>query len=373
MDPIFLAVVLSASAGALVFGVLHGAERYKQSSVQELRGLARKLGGRVRSGRSQAMPWMEVPGEPGLLQVKYLGERFQENSQPDTTISVELARHLPALVLSPEGARLRWLERSAGEDLELGEPDFDDAFLVRAEQSEVAHTLLIPEARVALLSILERAASDRVEVSVWRGLEGSSLRVKLGGWIRDAARLEGLVLDVRSAAAALLAGADRPWLAVAERWGLGPLRADGGCRALEGKVEGFAVRLRELNEKGAPRLVVHVSGTSLDDARIVHRDIARREGWDDVRDPLGNPVLDMLVAARVGDIERLRPLFQDQELTASLLEVVHARPGSELTHRGVRLVDSEPTVQGPAEAFASALDLARALRDGLARLERGEE
>ena len=371
MDPIISAGLLSLGAGGLVYAFLSGAQQHRERLDKRLRALARRHGGRVWQGRPTEMQGLDLVCDVGPLKVRFVSTDG-DDSGSRTDFSVETPRPLPALVLSPQGERSRWLEVAAGQDVQVGDRGFDDAFLVRAEDPTVARVSLAPEARQILLRLLGRAAAGELQLHVGgrRTGGGSSVRLRVEGWIFETPALEAFILDTGGLAAALVDAWDGPWLALARRLELGELEVgDSGQRCLAGELDGLTVRIREIVERGEVSTEIRVRGPAPRQLRVVHRDVARLEGWESARDLLGNPVLDMLVSARCSDLERVRTLFSDDELTACLLEVVHAHPGSELTERGVRLrIDEQPAV-GPGAALELALSLARALRAGMARLE----
>ncbi len=357
-------------AGALVYGIIRDAEKNKKRVQGELAGLAEKLGGRVRRGGLGSMPGLDLRSETGRLEVRFVNTDGDE-SRPATTVVVSTPRKLPSLALATQGERPRWLERLGGRDIEVGDRRFDDSFLVRAEEEGIARTVLVPKTRAALLRLLWRADGGAIEVSVdddGKGT-GSVLRIQFDRWILGPEQLEGVIEEARAAASALLCGWDGPWTDAAERWGLGELRTDGrGLRSLVGVVGGLSVEAREIRDDGETSTVVTVDAPVPQALRVVHRDVAKRQGWEALRDPLGNPVLDMLVAVRCSDPDEARALFADEELTARLLEVVHAHPGSQLNEQGVWLLVRGQPLEGPGESLGLALALARALRDGVARL-----
>ncbi len=96
---------------------------------------------------------------------------------------------------------------------------------------------------------------------------------------------------------------------------------------------------------------------------VAHIDHAKRAGWFGLRRELGNPVLDMLVAAKAHDWSRACALLVDEDLTTGLLEVVHAHPGSELADETIRLVLPGYAYEELERTVEKVLALARLLRE----------
>lgn len=80
-------------------------------------------------------------------------------------------------------------------DLELGDPAFDDLFLLQAAPSDVVRTLLDPEARALLVTVPE------VHLETVDG----TLRLRLPGWVEDRRVLEELTALVGRMAAGVRA------------------------------------------------------------------------------------------------------------------------------------------------------------------------
>ena len=138
------------------------------------------------------------------------------------------------------------------------------------------------------------------------------------------AELPGTLERAEQLVAALQASAIRVWARAAEERGLELAPWEMGFRPIQGRLRGCAVR-------AVPTLEGTVVRATLDAPRlrgirrVVHKDLG--EGT-----PTGNAVLDMLVA-----VEGSCEAWDDEELVAALLEVVHAWPGSELRPEEVLL------------------------------------
>lgn len=79
----------------------------------------------------------------------------------------DLRQQVPRLQVEPQGAVGRFFSSLLGNDLSVGDPDFDRAFQVRTESRELALDILTPDVRALAATFTDRA---------WR-LEGDSLLV----------------------------------------------------------------------------------------------------------------------------------------------------------------------------------------------------
>jgi hypothetical protein len=76
---------------------------------------------------------------------------------------------------SPHGF-LDWVKSHFEEDIEIGDPPFDRAFVIRARPTEAAASLLSPDLRSLLMAFLAHAVAgltykDGVAALQWRGVE----------------------------------------------------------------------------------------------------------------------------------------------------------------------------------------------------------
>lgn len=79
------------------------------------------------------------------------------------------------------------------QDVEVGDKPFDDAFVIKADDPEVARTFLDAETRAAILALGELNQKRGTSVYV----RGSELIVSLRGYLREADALRGLVDEGR--------------------------------------------------------------------------------------------------------------------------------------------------------------------------------
>ena len=89
--------------------------------------------------------------------------------------------------------------------------------------------------------------------------------------------------------------------------------------------------------------------------------VSAKQQSDGIR--LGDPVLDGMVTVRGQDPERIRSLLRSDELRGVLLAVVHAWPGSSVTHQGVRLRMPGSCAVGLDARLEEATTLARLLSE----------
>lgn len=153
-----------AIAGVLLVIALaiQSATRRRQ---ENLRAVAERWGGRVVPGAFLQAPRLELPvdGLPGSL--TYYGG--SKNHPPYTRLEVQHA--FPGrLHVAPEGLWAGLKKLFGGEDLHLGDPRFDQAFLVQGAPAEWVREVLDADTRARLhrLHELGRAWSGGVRVDV---------------------------------------------------------------------------------------------------------------------------------------------------------------------------------------------------------------
>jgi hypothetical protein len=191
----------------------------------------------------------------------------------------------------------------------------------------------------------------------------SLLRVVRGDWPEHPEALTKLVDTSCALGQALVDRWLAPWLAASLHWKLKFVRIPGSySRSLEGQVEGFRISVHELHAVGRPITEIVILQDSIHGLRIAHKDHARLQGWLPLAAPVGNPVVDMMLAAKASDRGLLERLLADEELTAALLEVLHGHPGSELSASGLKLQLRGHLARDLLEPVEQALTLARALR-----------
>lgn len=366
MEPIVIAV--GVGLGLVVIWARHlvggGAERIHEVL---LRSEADRRGGKlVREGMS--LTWgLELPLDKGAVQRIRVGfERSSKSSSPERMrLELRLQRVLPHLRLSPEGL-LADLGKVVGlQDMQTGDPDLDRRFLVAADDPPLARELLRPPVVRALFRLFQ----GQPGTLVWLELQPDSLAgvsdlvIHRSGWARGHEELRELMAAAEQLGEVVVRAWDAPWLEAAHARGLavGKL-GQRGTSTLVGVLDGIPVEARTRRSPGGWRTEVTAWVDVLPGLLVVHRELASEQGWADERVELGNPVLDMLVAARADDPAALRSLLSHQDVTDPILPVVHGRRGSALQHDSVRLVEEGRLTAGLGPAIDDAYALADAIR-----------
>lgn len=156
-------------------------------------------------------------------------------------------------------------------------------------------------------------------------------------------RVAEVVQDIVALVNALQVASDAPWQVTADALGLQLQPHDkDGHRRLAGLVDGIHV---EAFIEDGRTVVDAMLDEPIGGLRVVHRELGNGE-------PIGNPVLDMLISAE-GSRDAFAVLLADDHLVEALMAVVHARKGSELT--GERVILREPDeVRGDLAASVRA-------------------
>ncbi|MHC4250264.1 MAG: hypothetical protein ACYS9X_14145 [Planctomycetota bacterium] len=178
-DYAIIAGVALALVAALVFGVKLFFSVMKR--IEDLKKLAGRLGFRFRAEASGMLrryrhldllslgpdrdAYNSMRGRVGEFHVRLFdfrhGKRSGGSAGPSTsrrsrmtTVSVlliDMPRSYPKLVVGPESALGRLGKLAGIEDVEVGDPEFDRAYRVKARNEEFAREVLNPEAAEVLL------------------------------------------------------------------------------------------------------------------------------------------------------------------------------------------------------------------------------
>jgi hypothetical protein len=310
---------------------------------------------------------LELPLDtPGVQRIRVGFERSPSGSSPERMrLELRLQRVFPHLRLSPEGL-LADLGKAIGvQDMASGDDDLDRRFLIAADDPPLARELLRPPVVRALFRLFR----GQPGTLVWLELEPDSLAgfsdlvIHSSGWVTNHEDLRDLMGAAEQLAEVLVRAWDTPWLEAAHARGLavGKL-GQRGSSTLVGVLDGIPVEARARRTPSGWRTEVTAWVDTLPGLLVVHSELAEEQGWADERVSLGNPVLDMLVAAKADDSAALRALLTPQAVTDELLPVVHGRPGSSLRHDSVRLVERGRLTEGLGAAIDDTLALAQAAR-----------
>lgn len=367
MEPfvIGLGVALGIAVIAIRAGLRGGHDRVQGVL---LRSAAERLGGRLEQvglNRELVLPM----DRNGITEIRVRFVQVASGGVQDRMkLTIRVQRVLPQLSLRPQGAIAEVGVALGAQDIASGDPDLDRRFVIASPEPEVARELL----RSPVVRAVFRMTRGQPGTQLWLdllpdSLAGSSeLVVMCSGWSTEHHELRELVAVAKELGRALVQAWDRPWLEAAHARGLavGKL-GQRGAAALVGVLDGIPLEARARRGPAGWRTEVTAWVDGLAGLRVLHRDTAREEGWDDDRIEAGNPVLDMLVAARADDPDALRCLLADELLTEELLPVVHGRPGSVLQHDSVRLLEQGRLTTTLGEAIDDALALAKAVQAAL--------
>ncbi|HZE97911.1 MAG TPA: RING finger protein [Planctomycetota bacterium] len=115
----------------------------RSNSLDRIRHLTEKLGGRMTTGSFMELPSIIVPVQGCSARID-----FSEGKNPATSLLVRVPNTAyQSLKISPDGIGSRFLRLLGYRDIEIGDPVFDEAFIVQATPDSVAHRLFLPARR----------------------------------------------------------------------------------------------------------------------------------------------------------------------------------------------------------------------------------
>lgn len=363
-----LFVFLAAGSAALVaVGLRHAMKTWQSSRDGALRRLAGSQGGRFHEGKGVLAGYASVRRPVGPTLIGHLPTRAGALND-ELTVRVDLPRTLPDLRLTPRYGRTRRERSLDGPRVETGDRAFDEAFHTRGHEREAVLQALGPEVRLLCLAQVEAGGRADLVIRVHQrsATDGTSITAARTGWYQRQQDLRAYLDFGCELAETIVRSWDAPWQRVADGWKLDFHAHATGFRKLEGSLFGRPVLIRESTDRRGRITVIRSQAPMPRGLVVAHPEQAERAGWLDQRRKLGNPVLDMAVAAKAHDWEAACSLLADEELTACLLEVVHAYPGSELRHGAVHLVLRGWACQDLEGPLHKVVALAEALRRGMA-------
>ena len=316
MEPFALAAVASA-LGVAIFALMRlGRVIAAHERIHDvlLRSLAYGRGGTFRPGRIHDSGELSLELPFGTLRMHYLAVP-RSSATKRVWAAVEVARVLPSLRLRPEGPLAEMAKELGMQDFEVGHDVFDRRFVVSSEDPGVALGMLEPAVIREVLGLGRGRPGAQIWIEVEPDAKASSSRVvvQCSGWVQDLEALQEHVDAVTRVCEALLGAWDRPWVEVARDRGLavGKL-GQRGVSSLVGVLDDIPLEVRARRGPEGWRTEVSARVDGPRGLQVVHRDLAREADWDAERLSLGNPVLDMLVAARADDPEALCELVADE-------------------------------------------------------------
>ncbi len=368
MIVVVLGVVVT---GALVAaGLANGVWRERQRRV--LDRLAERVGGTVR--RDGALTgWALVFRRPGLGRV-CLHHRVGASDAPDKSmrLEIEIPRLLPGLRILTAPSLIVGQSGTPTRPFNTGLAAFDEGFVAAPEGPGRAEALVDAALGTVILGLWEAGERAGLELVLRPSLAHGLTVLSIGhtGWLLEQETLAGFMEQGIVVAETIVGCWDGPWLAVAERLEASPALAEPSLvRGLQGRADGHRVEISELAGDPMHRTRISVAVDGIPGLCIALQDHAKDEGWLHDRCLTGNPVLDMLLAVRCEPSWQplLQALLGDDALTELTLSVVHAHPGSLVTHQRVMLLVPGAPQGSLGGLVGQALALARALRAGMER------
>jgi len=327
-----LGVSLLLGFGGLIW---YGHQRL-QAQLAVLRTVTEGFGGHFepRSFRRHASG--RIPTDDGTTTVTFFQTR-DESSIAFTDIEVPIPICVPSVHLTPETALSGVSKALGGQDIELGDPALDHAFVIRGISEEV-RGLLSPEicSQIARLRDLHSSRHLELALEPVRGGSGMLLRVRKKEWLTDEDLLRTYISVATELASAVRERHLAPWRAASEALGL-TLTEEPRKLTLSGSVHGVRVQATlELSAKQRWLTRIYAETRGPPGLRLVHVD--HGEGAS-IR--LADPVLGMMVHVSGEEPAAVSALLQSAELTETLLPIVHGYPGSTVTEDTVTLVSRE--------------------------------
>lgn len=374
MDPASLLIALTAIV-ATTMGPLaaHVAIRRLRLRQIELADLAGRLNGKLVPSGVFGPGAVRLHRPEGTV---LLRRNEASSAEADWPLVLELELHtaLPQLTIRPGWQYYGVVGAFKGQDIQVGHPKLDGDFRIQGPDAEAVKIVLRGEVVPRILDLTRGKSWGglKIEVEPRGEQEGSTLRVYRGAWVEQIDRIRGQVDATCALGQALVDRWLAPWSGPAERWGLHlEQQRISPLHNMVGTVDGFPLRVHQAVNEGRKTTRIRVTMPTLGGLRMAHKEHARAVGWIPLAAPVGNPVLDMLVAVKAYELDRVRALLNDEELTTDLLEVLHGHPGSELNQQGLTLElpgHLQAELEGPIE---QALALAAKLRTRLAAMDEG--
>ncbi len=369
MEPITIAIFVAAAVSSTLVIGASSFNAYKLAGTgtrqdKALEAFAKAQGGVYEPGGISQRAAAVVQRPVGKVRLQRASPA-QAEAGLSLQIEITLSELLPGFSLRPKLVQLGMeaLLAESGTWSESGA--LNSAYRILKSDPETTEALLKGEVTrcLAHLHELPQWGSLRVSLEPQPSRGTSLLRVVRGDWPEHPEALTKLVDTSCALGQALVDRWLAPWLAASLHWKLKFVRIPGSySRSLEGQVEGFRISVHELHAVGRPITEIVILQDSIHGLRIAHKDHARLQGWLPLAAPVGNPVVDMMLAAKASDRGLLERLLADEELTAALLEVLHGHPGSELSASGLKLQLRGHLARDLLEPVEQALTLARALR-----------
>ena len=188
---IFIIVVGCTVAGAAVLTLIFARVRVNQAE-DSWRKLADRHGLRQTNeweGKKALVVHGDLDGRPFLMENIEVGGQ-QKHFQ--TQISLELSNRLPAgLFFGPERFGKGVLKKMiVGEEIEIGDADFDAKVVIRADDPGLLKTFLTDERKAAVLRLVENKAT----------LEDGKILLKAPKELHKLQELESLLEELRAVA-----------------------------------------------------------------------------------------------------------------------------------------------------------------------------
>lgn len=374
MEPAGLVIAIAAAAATsvapLAFILAARSFRVRQTALV---GLAGQLDGEHVPGGLFRPDAVLLRRPEGTLRIRKPEATSAESAWP-LVLELQLQETLPYLSIRPGWQYYGIVGALKGQDVQVGHPKLDRDFRIEGHDAEALRFLIRGDVVGRTLDLTRGASWGdlKIEVVPLGDRAGSVLLVYRGAWIEQIDRIRGQVDGTCALGQAMVERWLTPWTGPAERWKLDLAQRQGSpLKAMTGTVDGFDLWVHQAVDEGRRTTRIHIAMSTLGGLRIAHKEHAREAGWLPLAAPVGNPVLDMLLAVKAHERDPVRALLADEQLTAELLELLHGRPGSELDQQGLTTVlpgHVHPDLEGPIE---QTLALARDLRRQLSKLTGG--
>ncbi len=166
--------------------IIVGGREVKKQLTASLEQLAPKVQGEVRPGNWATHPSLVFTylGAGGRLEFNATGGKHKTYY---TDIFIGL-RGLPvyAFHVAPEGFFSKVGKFLGGQDIEIGDRAFDEAFVIKGEPEEFVFDVLTPEVREAIFG-LQKMRNQAIDIRVVH----DQLRFRKLSWIKDVEGLSG--------------------------------------------------------------------------------------------------------------------------------------------------------------------------------------
>jgi type II secretory pathway pseudopilin PulG len=185
----YLAIVAVGIVCAIAIAIARSVMGFQQRRREFFEAAARRLGGTYQQARLARRDVIEFPLDGVTARVEFRPPG--EDDQGGTQLLVPMKKPPPGtLHILPEGFGQSFLKMFGAQDLSVGDPAFDDAYVVKATPESFVFRVFAPDRRSRVIRAvrqLEGMSHPTIEVG-W-----AHLRVQVREEVRSEGRLVGLV------------------------------------------------------------------------------------------------------------------------------------------------------------------------------------